>query len=76
MKQIFRGKVMSFSGDFSSIGWDHEKMAKWIKVHGGEYAREVNEDTTHLICTIDDYKKKTPQGRLLARLFQLILILV
>lgn len=62
MKQIFLGKVMSFSGDFSDINWDHEKMANWIKAHGGDYVREVTDDTTHLICTIKDYKKKTTQG--------------
>lgn len=61
MKPIFRGKVMSFSGDFGE-NWTHEQMANWIKLHGGEYVREITEGTTHLICTIEDYKRKTVQG--------------
>lgn len=61
MKQIFVGKSFSFSGDFGE-NWTHEQMAQWIKVHGGRYEREVSDDTTHLICTISDYKAKTRQG--------------
>jgi len=52
---------MSFSGDFGK-GWEHEKMAGWIRAHGGRYEREVTSETTHLICSIEDYKKRTGQG--------------
>jgi NAD-dependent DNA ligase len=62
MKQIFRGKSFSFSGDFGE-NWGHEKMAGWIKPHGGRYEREVSDDTTHLICTVEHFKQKTKQGR-------------
>jgi NAD-dependent DNA ligase len=61
MKQIFRGKIFSFSGDFGE-NWAHEQMADWIKAHGGQYEREVSANTTHLICTVEHYKKKTDQG--------------
>jgi hypothetical protein len=36
-------------------------MARWILAHNGEYVREVTTDTTHLICTIEDFKKRTAQ---------------
>lgn len=62
MKQIFVGKVFSFSGDFGA-NWAHEQVANWIKAHGGKYEREVTDDTTHLICTIEHYKQKTDQGK-------------
>jgi hypothetical protein len=52
---------MSISGDFGE-GWSHEDMSRWIKLHGGQYEKEVTEETTHLICTIDDYTKKSSQG--------------
>jgi NAD-dependent DNA ligase len=61
MKQIFRRKIFSFSGDFGE-NWAHEQMADWIKAHGGQYEREVSANTTHLICTVEHYKKKTDQG--------------
>lgn len=63
MKEIFKGKVMSFSGDFGSEkGWTYEQMTAWVRAHGGTHVREVDEYTTHLICTIEDFKKKTAQG--------------
>jgi hypothetical protein len=60
-KPIFKGMTFSFSGDFGD-GWEHEKMAKWVRHHAGVWQSEVSDDTTHLICTIGDYKKKTQQG--------------
>jgi len=62
VKQIFKGLVISFSGDFGGDSWSHESMGRWFTLHGGVWEREVCEDTTHLICSIDDYKKKAPQG--------------
>jgi len=37
-------------------------MVGWIKHHGAQYENEVTDQTTHLICTIAEYKKKTAQG--------------
>ena len=62
MKQIFAGKVFSFSGDFGE-NWGHEQMANWIRAHGGRYEKEVSDDTTHLICTMGDYVLKTERGK-------------
>lgn len=40
----------------------HESIAKWFTIHGGTYAREVQEDTTHLICSVEEYKARGAQG--------------
>jgi len=66
MKQIFKGLFMSFAGDFTSDrpAWFIEKMISWIKHHGALYESEVTEQTTHLVCTIAEYKRKTAQGKL------------
>jgi len=40
----------------------YESIAKWITLHGGICEREVSESTTHLICSIEEYKKRGPQG--------------
>ncbi|QSZ37615.1 hypothetical protein DSL72_008714 [Monilinia vaccinii-corymbosi] len=69
MIPIFSGCKMSLAGDFiaehpgpnAEHHWNYEKISKWIQLHGGEYARGVDEHTTHLIVTIKEYKKKTPQ---------------
>ena len=60
-KPIFKGMTFSFSGNFGD-GWEHEKMVQWVKHHAGVWESEVSDDTTHLICTIEDFKKKTQQG--------------
>ncbi|KAH6673136.1 hypothetical protein B0J14DRAFT_667985, partial [Halenospora varia] len=63
LKAIFRGLTMSFSGTFYSNDkiLPHEKIAGWITHHGGKWMREVGEGTTHLICSVEDYKRKTSQ---------------
>ncbi|APA09529.1 predicted protein [Sclerotinia sclerotiorum 1980 UF-70] len=70
-KPIFSGCKMSLAGDFiaerpgpnAEQQWSYEKISKWIRVHGGEYATEMDEDTTHLIVTVKEYKKKSVQVR-------------
>jgi hypothetical protein len=65
VKQIFRGKEMSLSGKFFSCGKtaSHEQIGGWISSHGGTFVTEVTDSTTHLICSIEDFKKRTEQGK-------------
>ena len=65
MKQIFKGFVISASGTFINCdkAVTHEQLARYVRSHGAEYESAVSNDTTHLICSIDDYKKKTTQGK-------------
>ena len=60
---IFLGKVFAVTGDFGP-SYPHIGISRWITCHGGEVKNEVTEETTHLICSIGDYKKKVPHGRL------------
>lgn len=68
-KPIFKGCVFSFSGDFnrekvSDNGESiNEGMIRWVTAHAGQYVSEVNDETTHLICTIKDYQKNSTQGQ-------------
>jgi hypothetical protein len=48
----------------------YESIAKYITVHGGTYEREVTNDTTHLICSIEEYKKAGVQGNVLLKSLQ------
>ncbi|TAQ84637.1 hypothetical protein B7494_g7041 [Chlorociboria aeruginascens] len=59
LKQIFTGKVMSLCGEWK--GRKHEQIKKWIELHGGRVEKEVTEMTTHLICSIENFKKKDRQ---------------
>ncbi|KAE8452538.1 hypothetical protein EG329_000441 [Mollisiaceae sp. DMI_Dod_QoI] len=63
LKAIFRGKFISSVGRFENCGKDlgPDDIAKYVIAHGGTYERQVTESTTHLICSIEEYKKKHPQ---------------
>lgn len=63
-KKIFKRKEFALSGSFISCEKpaSHEKVGKWITQHGGEYVTEVGNETAYLICSIEDYKKKSPNG--------------
>lgn len=67
MKPIFRGLTMSATGKFinSDKLVTHEQVAKYITAHGGDFESVVTNCTTHLICSIEDFKKKTTQGKFL-----------
>jgi NAD-dependent DNA ligase len=67
IKQIFAGKNFSLTGDFGEA-WAYDKVVNWIKVHGGKYEREVGDKTTHLVCTIEAYKKENEQGSSISKL--------
>jgi len=61
MKPILKGLVISLSGDLGPR-WEHDAVARWIREHGGIYTKEVTPETTHLITSIEDFKKKSSQG--------------
>jgi hypothetical protein len=70
MKAIFKDLTMSICGNHSNSDkpLTYENIAQYITLHGGTYEREVTDDTTHLICSIEEYKKKGVQGNLLPRI--------
>lgn len=63
LKQIFTGRTISVSGDFGP-NMSHTDMARWITGHGGVYTKDVTNDTTILISTMGDFRRKSDQGRL------------
>ncbi|KAH7336446.1 hypothetical protein BKA65DRAFT_402145 [Rhexocercosporidium sp. MPI-PUGE-AT-0058] len=64
-KQIFKGLTMSSVGQLMHTrgGVSLEEISRWIRYHGGTYEKEVTDDTTHLICSIEEYKKGGAQVR-------------
>ncbi|PBP15730.1 brct domain containing protein [Diplocarpon rosae] len=64
-RQIFKGLIMSLAGSFVGIhgALSPQKIAKWITLHGARFEEEVSSHTTHLICSIEEYKKATKQVR-------------
>jgi len=66
-KAIFRGLSVSIAGNIINSKGEsepYENIIRWFRLHGGNYDQEVQSDTTHLICSIEEYKARGPQGRL------------
>jgi hypothetical protein len=70
MKLIFKGMTMSIAGTHFKFDMplSHEKIAQYITLHGGTYEKEVTDATTHLICSINEYKRAGVQGNDLPRI--------
>jgi hypothetical protein len=64
IKAIFKGMTMSAVGNHFKFKQlvSYDSIAQWITLHGGTYQREVSNDTTHLICSIEEYKRAGIQG--------------
>lgn len=59
-KAIFRGLTLSIAGTITNSAGGiikNEDIMRWFKIHGGSFVTEVDEATTHLICSIDEYNK-------------------
>lgn len=56
---VFTGKVFVISGEFKD---SHENMEKWIVRHGGRVDKVVTDETTHLVCTMQNFKDKVTHG--------------
>jgi NAD-dependent DNA ligase len=61
-KAIWAGKVFVLSGDLHPQ-YNHEDIERWILHHGGRVHTEVTRETTHLICTMEEFKNKVTHGR-------------
>ena len=56
MKNPFKKFTIALTGDFGSAR-SHEKMKDWIEVNGGTFAKQISSDVTHLVCSLDSWKK-------------------
>lgn len=57
MKNPLAKDVIALTGDFGKTS-THEAIKRWIQHHGGKFATEINQETTHLICTVEHWKRK------------------
>ncbi|KAI9859912.1 MAG: hypothetical protein M1830_006247, partial [Pleopsidium flavum] len=56
MKNPFKRFTIALTGDFGH-GHSHEKMREWIEANGGTFARQIDGNVTHLVCSLEDWKK-------------------
>jgi hypothetical protein len=61
VKEPLKDLVIAVGGDFGD-GKSTENFKRWITSGGGKFVPTPTEETTHLICTESDWKKKKPYG--------------
>jgi hypothetical protein len=59
-KAIWAGEVFCLSGTFKA---SHEDIRRWVNYHGGRVVDKVTDDTTYLICSMEDFEKKVTAGK-------------
>ncbi|KAJ9638812.1 hypothetical protein H2199_006672 [Coniosporium tulheliwenetii] len=57
MKNPLAKDIIALTGDFGKTS-THEAIKRWIQHHGGMFTTEIDQDTTHLICTKEHWKRK------------------
>jgi len=62
MKNPFKKFTIALTGEFGP-GRSHEKMKDWIEANGGTFGRQINNDVTHLVCSLKDWKKRPKIGQ-------------
>ena len=60
-RPVLRGFRIAITGDFGEPRTP-TAFQRWVELNGGTYCTTVDKDLTHLICTDDAYRSKTPKG--------------
>jgi NAD-dependent DNA ligase len=61
MKEILKNNVIAITGDFGKQRTP-EALKRWIESNGGHYVTKIDENTTHLICSHEAWKKQVGVG--------------
>ena len=61
-KQIFQDVRLAIACPLGGQ-WTEANITRWLGRRGGVYTQEVSDQTTHLICTVEEYKAKGLKGK-------------
>ncbi|KAI1132937.1 hypothetical protein F5Y10DRAFT_291036 [Nemania abortiva] len=60
---ILKDCVVAVAGFLGDYTWREEKVEQWVTYWGGRYSHTIDGDVTHVLCTEEDFKKKTAPVR-------------
>ncbi|KAJ0309201.1 hypothetical protein COL516b_003099 [Colletotrichum fioriniae] len=63
VQAIFNKMVITAAGDFPS-GCSREQMVQWVKMRKGKFSLHLDETTTHLLFTDEEFKSKNKHHRI------------
>ena len=61
-KESLKKCTIAVTGSFGPDK-DIHKVKQWIEGSGGKYIAKVEEGVTHLVCSQESFKKKSPIGK-------------
>lgn len=64
---IFKDCVVAIAGDLNDYAWREEQVRKWVHYWGGMFSYIVDASVTHLLCTGENFGKKTAAVRVALR---------
>ncbi|KAI1426034.1 hypothetical protein F5Y12DRAFT_794972 [Xylaria sp. FL1777] len=59
MPSLLKDCVVSIAGDLDDPAWKEEKVRQWVQYWGGKFSDIVDNNVTHLLCTEQNFRKKT-----------------
>ena len=64
VRKIFKGRVITAAGPLPGQ-LSVEKLKIWTKLRGAVFTGTIDENTTHLLCTEEQFRhrKKNPKGK-------------
>lgn len=73
-KPIFRGLTIAVAGDLGGQ-WTDINIARWVELREGRFTRAMDESVTHLVCSNEEFRRKSSMGEffLVLSLFLLIM---
>lgn len=60
-KPIFQGLVIATAGSMGET-WTDVNLSRWISLRKGSFVHQMDASVTHLVCTQEEAKTKTPKG--------------
>ena len=62
MKTPLKRLVIAVTGDFGNQR-TYPKIKHWVEESGGKFATNITPNVTHLICSLEHYKRSSPMGK-------------
>lgn len=62
-RQIFKGRVIAAAGPLPGQ-LTVDNLQRWTALRKGTFATEFTEETTHLLCTEEQFRQRVPRGNI------------
>lgn len=57
-KDLLKDCKIAISGMFEEARCP-QNIERWVRCHGGSFSTNIDEDTTHLVCTLEAFDIRT-----------------